>query len=105
MCVKDAEQVSQEMEDLDDSNNKKTWPLLCGGDFFCTQMENWDDKDSPVAMVSGSSRVSIQTSFPVTIFFFLCEEKVAIDDTVSYNSVLGTCLLVKFCFKLRNLLL
>ncbi|XWS17048.1 hypothetical protein CRYUN_Cryun33cG0034300 [Craigia yunnanensis] len=57
MCVKDAEQVSQEMEDLGDSNNKKPWPLLCGGDFLCTQMENWADKDSPVAMVSGSDRL------------------------------------------------
>ena len=72
MCVKDAEQVSQEMEDLGDSNNKKPWPLLCGGDFLCTQMENWADKDYPVAVVSGSDRVSIQTSFPATnlVFFF-----------------------------------
>ncbi|XWS70783.1 hypothetical protein CRYUN_Cryun03dG0078800 [Craigia yunnanensis] len=57
MSVKDAEQVSQEMEDLDDNNNKKPWPLLCGGDFLCTQMENWADKDSPLAVVSGSNRL------------------------------------------------
>ncbi|XP_022755246.1 probable protein phosphatase 2C 27 [Durio zibethinus] len=57
MCVKDAEQVSQEMEDLDDSNDKRPWPLLSGGDFLCTQMENWDDKDSTLAVVSGSNRL------------------------------------------------
>ncbi|XVF34502.1 hypothetical protein REPUB_Repub18cG0064100 [Reevesia pubescens] len=61
MCVNDAEQVSQEMEDLDDSdnnnNNKKPWPLLCGGDFLCTQMENWADEGSPLAVVSGSNRL------------------------------------------------
>ncbi|OMO80377.1 hypothetical protein COLO4_24115 [Corchorus olitorius] len=69
MCVKDAEQqqqVSQEMGQFDDTNNnnKKPWPLLCGDDFLCTQMENWPDDDnhkqhSPVAFVSGSNRVSI----------------------------------------------
>ncbi|XVF88251.1 hypothetical protein PTKIN_Ptkin19aG0034600 [Pterospermum kingtungense] len=57
MCVKDAEQVSQEMEHLCDSNNKKPWPLLSGGDFLCTQMENLPDKDSPMAVVSGSNRL------------------------------------------------
>ncbi|KAE8711252.1 putative protein phosphatase 2C 27 [Hibiscus syriacus] len=41
MCVKDAEQVSHEMEDLGDStNNRKPWPFLSGGDFLCTQMVN-----------------------------------------------------------------
>ncbi|XP_022749585.1 probable protein phosphatase 2C 27 [Durio zibethinus] len=55
MCVEDAEQVRQETEDLGDSNNKKPWPLLCGDNFMCTQMENWDDKDAPV--VNGSNRL------------------------------------------------
>ena len=70
MGVEDSEQGSQEMEKLGDSNNKKLGPLLCGGDFLCSQMENWADKDSPVAAVSGSNRVSTQTSFLMTIFFF-----------------------------------
>ncbi|KAK5829748.1 hypothetical protein PVK06_013541 [Gossypium arboreum] len=60
MCVEDIEQVSQEMEDLDDgSTNKKPWPLLSRGDFLSTQMENWVHKDSPfpLAVVAGSNRL------------------------------------------------
>ncbi|XVF47976.1 hypothetical protein PTKIN_Ptkin03bG0153100 [Pterospermum kingtungense] len=50
-CVKDAEQVNQEMKDLDDSNNKKPWPLLS------TQIQNLADKDSSMAVVTGSNRL------------------------------------------------
>ncbi|KAH1067799.1 hypothetical protein J1N35_032786 [Gossypium stocksii] len=60
MCVEDIEQVSQEMEDLDDGGtNKKPWPLLSRGDFLSTQMENWVHKDSPfpLAVVAGSNRL------------------------------------------------
>ncbi|XVE63612.1 hypothetical protein DITRI_Ditri07aG0033500 [Diplodiscus trichospermus] len=57
MYVKDAEQVSQEMEELGDNKNKRPWPSLCEGDFLCTQMENWADKDSPVAVVGDSNRL------------------------------------------------
>ncbi|XP_022730664.1 probable protein phosphatase 2C 27 isoform X2 [Durio zibethinus] len=61
MYVKDAEQVSQEMEELDDSNNKKPWPLLCRGGFFCSQMENWADKDSPPAVLECISEDAVAT--------------------------------------------
>ncbi|KAA3490641.1 putative protein phosphatase 2C 27 [Gossypium australe] len=60
MCVEDIEQVSQEMEDLDDgSANKKPWPLLSRGDFLSTQMENWVHKDSPFPLdvVAGGNRL------------------------------------------------
>ncbi|KAK8683013.1 hypothetical protein V6N13_039088 [Hibiscus sabdariffa] len=59
MIVKDKEQVSQEMEDLDDTYNcnKKAWSLLCWGGFWCAQMENWAHKDSPLDFVSGSNRL------------------------------------------------
>ncbi|GMI92832.1 DNA-binding protein phosphatase 1 [Hibiscus trionum] len=58
MCVNDAEQqVSQEMEDLDDSTNKKLRPLLSRDDSLCTQKKNWADEDSPLAKVTGSNRL------------------------------------------------
>ncbi|KAK8655032.1 hypothetical protein V6N13_107624 [Hibiscus sabdariffa] len=57
MCVKDAEQVSQEMEDLGDSTNKKPWPLLSGGDFLRSQMDNWSGNASPLAVVSASNEL------------------------------------------------
>lgn len=74
MCVEDIEQVSQEMEGLDDgSTNKKPWPLLSGSDFLSTQTENWVHKDSPfpLAVVAGSNRVSIQTSFPASFLLLI----------------------------------
>ncbi|KAL4302258.1 hypothetical protein GQ457_10G029850 [Hibiscus cannabinus] len=57
MCVNDAEQVSQEMEDLDDSTSKKPRPLLSRDDSLTAQIKNWADKDSPLATVSGSNRL------------------------------------------------
>ncbi|KAK8500172.1 hypothetical protein V6N13_076341 [Hibiscus sabdariffa] len=57
MCVNDAEQVSQEMEDLDDSTSKKPGPLLSRDDSLTAQIKNWADKDSPLATVSGSNRL------------------------------------------------
>ncbi|KAK8481343.1 hypothetical protein V6N13_144680 [Hibiscus sabdariffa] len=57
MCVNDAEQVSQEMEDLDDSTNKKPRPLPSRDDSLTAQIKNWADKDSPLATVSGSNRL------------------------------------------------
>ncbi|GMI81175.1 DNA-binding protein phosphatase 1 [Hibiscus trionum] len=57
MCVNDAEQVSQEMEDLGDSTDKKLRPLLSRDDSLTTQVKNWADKDSPLSTVTGSNRL------------------------------------------------
>ncbi|MBA0868892.1 hypothetical protein Goshw_020165 [Gossypium schwendimanii] len=59
MRVKDKEQVTPEMDDLDDNYYTKTsCSLLSWGDFLCTQMENWSLKHSPlhVDVFSGSDR-------------------------------------------------
>ncbi|MBA0625946.1 hypothetical protein Godav_003690 [Gossypium davidsonii] len=59
MRVKDKEQVTPEIDDLDDNYYTKTsCSLLSWGDFLCTQMENWSLKHSPlhVDVFSGSNR-------------------------------------------------
>ncbi|MBA0722527.1 hypothetical protein Golax_003200 [Gossypium laxum] len=58
MRVKDKEQVTPEMDDLDDNYTKTSCSLLSWGDFLCTQMENWSLKHSPlhVDVFSGSNR-------------------------------------------------
>ncbi|KAE8713955.1 putative protein phosphatase 2C 27 [Hibiscus syriacus] len=65
MFVNDAEQVSQEMEDLDDSTDKKPRPLLSRDDSLCTRMKNWADKDSPLA----------RKLFPSMVFLMGTEER------------------------------
>lgn len=70
MCVEVTEQVSQEMESLDNNNTtdkkQQPWPLHC--ELLHTQMENWD-KDP--TLISSSDGVSVANSFPVRFQFFL----------------------------------
>ncbi|KHG17990.1 hypothetical protein F383_21993 [Gossypium arboreum] len=69
MRVKDKEQVTPEIDDLDDNYYTKTsCSLLSWGDFLCTQMENWSLKHSPlhVDVVSGSNRLESISEDSVT---------------------------------------
>ncbi|KAJ7957467.1 Phosphatase 2C family protein [Quillaja saponaria] len=65
MCVKDAEQLGQDLENLE--NKSKLWPLHC--ELLHTQMENWD-KDSFSINSSGGN------SFPLES---ICEDAVVTD--------------------------
>lgn len=67
MCVNDAEQVGQEIEDLDNSNSNCNWPLHC--ELLHTQEENWDT-ESPVMSSS------LGNSFPLES---ICEDTVVMD--------------------------
>ncbi|TYH65541.1 hypothetical protein ES332_D06G063200v1 [Gossypium tomentosum] len=69
MRVKDKEQVTPEIDDLDDNYYTKTsCSLLSWGDFLCTQMENWSLKHSPlhVDVFSGSNRLESISEDSVT---------------------------------------
>ncbi|XP_052488183.1 probable protein phosphatase 2C 27 isoform X1 [Gossypium raimondii] len=69
MRIKDKEQVTPEIDDLDDNYYTKTsCSLLSWGDFLCTQMENWSLKHSPlhVDVFSGSNRLESISEDSVT---------------------------------------
>ncbi|KAJ8753243.1 hypothetical protein K2173_017857 [Erythroxylum novogranatense] len=81
MCVKDAEQDSNEMESLDntkkDSNSSKKqgWPLHC--ESFHTQMENLE-KDA--CLISSGDGFSVGKSFPLES---ICEDRAVNDRRMS----------------------
>ncbi|EEF29880.1 probable protein phosphatase 2C 27 [Ricinus communis] len=76
MCVQDAEQVSQEMETLDNTNNntttkKQSWPLHC--EVLHTHMENWDKGSS---FINSSDGISVADSSPLES---ISEDRVAVE--------------------------
>lgn len=73
MCLKDGEQVGQEMESLglrdqddDENNTSKPWPLHC--ELLNTQFH---DRDNGSQMISSSDRISSRDSFPLES---ICED-------------------------------
>jgi len=77
MCVPEAEQVGQEIENMDNNNNsssssssnnnnnnKVTRPLHCG--VLHTQIEKWDKK-SP--LMSSTDQFCLESSFPLRFQF------------------------------------
>lgn len=73
MCVPEAEQVGQEIENMDNSNNsssnnnnnnKVTRPLHC--EVLHTQIEKWD-KESP--LMSSTDQFCLESSFPLRFQF------------------------------------
>lgn len=71
MCLKDSEEVSQEMENssLCDHDTPKSWPLH--STFLHTQIDNWGN-DSPV--LSSVDGLNLGNSLPVRILFifYIC---------------------------------
>ena len=108
MCVPEAEQVGQEIENMDNSNNssnnnnnnnKVTRPLHC--EVLHTQIEKWD-KESP--LMSSTDQFCLESSFPLRFqflyhlfllgFFQIINIYIFFEDHFGWNWVLCICFLM-----------